>query len=109
MSTYTIRQAAQRFYDLKTRAIHPEGSFDKAGRFFLDTTYSCCAVRSPSRSYPYSQMVHGRTAEHVAHETGIDAALIRSYARIIEREERGIESDDCFCQVKNAKKIAVIA
>jgi hypothetical protein len=103
---YSIRQAAQRFYDLKTRAIHPKGSFDKAGRFYLDTTYSCCAVRSPSRSYPYSQMVHGRTAEHVAHETGINASLIRSYARIIEREERGIESDDCFCQTKKAKVFA---
>jgi hypothetical protein len=84
--TYTEKEiaAAQRFAGLKNRTIHPKGSFDKAGRFYLDTTYSCCSVRRPSRSYPYSQMVHGRTAEHVSHETGIDASLIRKIAKEIE-------------------------
>ena len=93
---HTIKQAAQRFYDLKNRRINPEGEFDKGGRFYLADQYSCCVVRSPSWAYPYSQMVHGRTAEHVAHETGIDASLIRHYARIIESEERGFENDDCI-------------
>ena len=97
MITCTIKEAALRFINLKNRSIHPEGSFDKGGRFYLDTKYSCCNVRSPSRAHPYSQMVHGRTAEHVSHETGIDVVLIRQAARQLEKfDERGFENDDCI-------------
>jgi hypothetical protein len=76
-------QAAREFLDLQSRKIHPEGRFDKAKRFYLDVTYECCTTRSPSRAYPYSQMVHGRTAEHVAHKYGLSAANIRKTAQLL--------------------------
>ena len=82
----TILKAAQEFLDLKNRVKHPEGTFDKAGRFYLEETYPCCFVRSPSRAYPYSQMVHGRTAEHVAHVYGISPEDVRRAARQLSKQ-----------------------
>ena len=52
------------YYLLKTRQINPSGYFDRAGRFWLDHT-DIISVREPSRSWPYSQMHHGRTLKYV--------------------------------------------
>jgi hypothetical protein len=49
---------------LKDRQIHPRGSFDKHGRFFLENS-DLVNVREPSRSHPYSQMSAGRTKKYV--------------------------------------------
>ncbi len=49
---------------LQTRRIHPQGEFDKAGRFYLDIRPNC-DIRSPSRGYPYPEMTHGRTLDYV--------------------------------------------
>lgn len=49
---------------LQARKLHPSGTFDNAGRFYLDDS-DLVDVRSPSRSYPYSQMVAGRTKKFV--------------------------------------------
>lgn len=52
----------------KERTIHPAGTFDSAGRFFIKEGCSCCDdIARPTRSYPYGQMNHGRTLPHVAH------------------------------------------
>jgi len=51
------------------RESHPDGEFDKAGRWWPDEgeRQECCEyIRSPSRAYPYSLMVHCRSREHVA-------------------------------------------
>ena len=48
------------YQQLKLREIHPSGHFDKGGRFYLDND-DLVSVRSPSRAYPYSQMIAGRT------------------------------------------------
>lgn len=67
-----IFAAAIKYNALQSRDIHPEGMIDNAGRFYLYNKCECCAgIRSPSRSHPWSQMVHGRTAIHVAHEIGL--------------------------------------
>lgn len=75
--------AANEYVNLKTRRTNPDGSFDNAGRFYLACQLSCCAVRSPSRAYPYSQMLHGRTAEHVANTYHVSAADVRKIARYL--------------------------
>ena len=65
----------------QTRAEHPEGTFDKAGRFWLseaELTDCCRAIRSPSRAHPWSQMVHGRTLKHLANLRGVDPGAARS-------------------------------
>lgn len=49
---------------LKNREIHPEGEFDKMGRFYLED-YDLVDVRSPSVKYPYSQMNAARTSKFV--------------------------------------------
>lgn len=49
---------------LKERKLHPVGEFDKRGRFYLEDD-ELVDVRSPSASYPYSQMHAGRTAKFV--------------------------------------------
>lgn len=52
------------YQELKERKIHPSGRFDSAGRFYLDHA-DLVDVRSPSRTYPYSQMRAGRTKKYV--------------------------------------------
>lgn len=49
---------------LKQRKIHPPGTFDKMGRFYLDDG-ELTDVRTPSVKYPYSQMNAGRTMKFV--------------------------------------------
>jgi hypothetical protein len=61
--TITNEQIKSVYFDLKERKLHPTGEFDKAGRFYLE--HNLTNVRSPSRAYPYSQMVAGRTLKYV--------------------------------------------
>ena len=68
--TEAVLAAAREYHLLKTRAINPQGAFDKAGRWY-PTVPCTCAVRAPSRAYPYSLMLHMRTAEHVAETHGV--------------------------------------
>lgn len=49
---------------LKDRQIHPKGTFDKMGRFYLED-YDLVKVKAPSLKYPYTQMNAGRTAKFV--------------------------------------------
>jgi hypothetical protein len=47
---------------------HPKGKFDSAGRWYPSNSEvrDCCErIRSPSRRWPYSLMLHCRTAKHV--------------------------------------------
>ncbi len=52
------------FDKLKNREIHPSGHFDDSGRFYLYNA-DLIDVRQPSRRYPYSQMLAGRTLKYV--------------------------------------------
>ena len=73
------REAIREYLALKARVRNPEGSFDKAGRFYPSQKYECCsAVRPPTRNWPYSLVLHCRTAEHVAWAHGVDPKIVRS-------------------------------
>lgn len=66
-----IKAAIAALYESrKARRSHPEGSFDKASRFYPSDREKCDgsgrAVRSPSVSWPYSYMLRCRTRVHCA-------------------------------------------
>lgn len=67
--------AALEFVKRQARLTHPEGRFDSGGRWYPDREREkreCCqGIRSPSRRWPYSLLVHCRTAEHVARLYGV--------------------------------------
>jgi len=74
---------------LSNRSVNPEGSFDNAGRWYPDEDErcSCCAgIREPSRSHPYSLMVHCRSKQHVATKHGIHPSDIDGVAYCVIRE-----------------------
>lgn len=81
-----VLEAAQEYLDLQSRAKHPEGYFDNAKRWYPDEPCPCCQfVREPTRSWPFSLMVHCRTAEHVAFKHGLDALALKRAARVIRK------------------------
>lgn len=49
---------------LQNREIHPSGKFDSNGRWYAKND-NLINVRSPSRRWPYSQMVACRTKKYV--------------------------------------------
>ena len=79
----------------KTRRSHPPGQFDRAGRFYASEPFHT-SVRPPSRDYPYSQLVHARTAVHVAHVFGADEVATRRIGKMTEKawevEEGGLSN-----------------
>ena len=85
---YTDREieAGTEAWQRRMRHSHPDGAFDTAGRFTLSERHPCCeAIRAPSRSYPYPEMVHGRSVPHVAAEFGVEAIRAARLCRAIER------------------------
>ncbi len=82
------RAAAERFLRRKARGEHPEGEFDKAGRFWLAERCDCCAhIRPPSRAWPHSHMLHGRTVTHCAALHGVQETRVRRAAFLIKKIE----------------------
>ncbi len=80
----SINEAAAEFTRRKNRTEHPAGSFDRAGRWFPadGERCDCCAsLRTPSRAFPYSLMLHCRTAAHIAAKYGLDALEIKREAK----------------------------
>lgn len=94
-------QAAQEYLDRRDRKTHPAGRFDKGGRFYISESCSCGSVRSPSRSYPYSEMVHGRTIKHVANIYNCDELNVRCAAKMLD-QPRHVASDDIVLAVVSA-------
>jgi hypothetical protein len=83
---YNLRLAAAlyRWRSLQDRHVHPAGTFDSAGRWYPDADERCpeCdRIRSPSRAYPYSYMVHCRSYTHVAAKYNVSVADLRREAR----------------------------
>jgi hypothetical protein len=64
------RRTVQEVYEARQdRREHPDGEFDKAGRWYpsdLERCECCNSIRYPSRSWPYSLLVHCRSKRHVA-------------------------------------------
>lgn len=79
--TNTIAQdAAIEYRARQERRHHPVGKFDNAKRWYPDESEyrSCCGpVRSPSRAWPMSYMVHCRTLKHVASLYGVTPTEVR--------------------------------
>lgn len=85
-----LANAVAELYARKVRYHHPNGKFDKAGRWYPDDDerQECCkGIRAPSRSYPYSLMTHCRTARHVAHLYRVDEAILKSVYRRYTRNK----------------------
>ena len=82
-----LRQVAQEYIDRRDRDTDPPGRFDKAGRWYAHETErrDCCwPIRSPSRAYPYSWLVHCRSAKHVAALLGVPYKLALRRARLMD-------------------------
>jgi len=68
----------------QNRKTNPKGTFDNAGRWYpsADERQPCCQqIRSPSRTFPYSFMLHCRTVVHVANLFGVDPSALRRALR----------------------------
>ena len=79
-----LAQALYRWRALQDRRAHPSGSFDSTGRWYPDADDNCdkCdSIRSPSRAYPYSYLVHCRSYEHVARKYQVSVSDLRREAR----------------------------
>lgn len=72
--------AARRYVALQTRTAHPDGKFDRGGRWY-PTEPCACAVRAPSRAHPYSYLLHCRTAAHVAETAGVSRTRLLQAAK----------------------------
>ena len=60
-----ITEAIKTIYrELRDRHINPSGEFDKQGRWYADNS-DLINVRTPSRAWPYSEMVACRTKKYV--------------------------------------------
>ena len=80
----SLDDAVRVYWDRRDRREHPEGQFDNAMRWYPsnEEQQTCCrAIRTPSRAYPYSLMVHCRTAQHVANLCGVETSELRRAAR----------------------------
>ena len=69
MRRFKIMDVARIYLDRQARLSHPHGAFDSAMRWHPDQEElrDCCnMIRSPSRAYPHSLMIHCRTLRHVA-------------------------------------------
>ena len=83
--TRKLRSAAQRYIDLRDRRADPEGTFDQSGRWYPAEPLACCgSIRSPSRAWPWSYMLHCRTVAHVAAEQGYPVATLRAAVKRVE-------------------------
>jgi hypothetical protein len=92
----TKTKIAKSFIELKDRITNPEGTWDKGGRFYLDNSFECCKyIRTPSRRWPYSEMIHGRTLQHAASEILGETPSEEQLAELRKRVN----------QIKNAKKL----
>lgn len=81
-----LEKAAKLFVDRQNRDAHPNGEFDNAKRWYpsKDEKCECCEnLRSPSRAYPYSLMVHCRTAKHIANLYDVPEKELKRLAKTL--------------------------
>jgi len=93
--TKKLRAVALEALQRKHRIRHPSGKFDNAKRWYPDEMErcDCCeGIRSPSRSYPYSLMVHCRSTSHMSSVSGYTTATIKWAMKRIESEGLGFEA-----------------
>jgi len=84
--------AVDEYLARQRRDRHPKGKFDSAGRWYPSNSEvrDCCErIRSPSRRWPYSLMLHCRTAKHVAALFNVSERTLRT-AFCGRHRERGV-------------------
>lgn len=82
-----VIDAAREYLARRDRRKHPAGEFDKAKRWDPAATeeQTCCrSIRTPSRGWPYSLLVHCRTLNHVARLYNVPAADVRRTVKSVE-------------------------
>jgi len=85
--TQKLKNAATRYLDLQSRKIHPSGLSDNADRWMPHKEQECCkSIRTPSRAWPWSLMIHCRTMIHVAQDTGYELSTLRAAVRRVKEE-----------------------
>ncbi len=85
-----LTQAAQAYIARRDRKDHPDGEFDKGGRWYPSEAEKqpCCrSIRPPSRAWPNSLNSHCRTLKHVARLYGVDEKALRQRVREVEEED----------------------
>lgn len=105
-----ILDCAREYLSRQDRLSHPGGHFDSAKRFSLNEKFSCCEdIRSPSRRFPYPEMMHGRSLLHVAHEFGVEQhlKLIRQAANRLKKN--GLADMAVFLTSSKAKRMMLEA
>jgi len=71
---------------LKDRDIHPDGFFDRGGRWFpFKETASLREVRAPSKPYPFSYLRHCRTAKYQAQLHGVDLGNVKKAMKEVRK------------------------
>ena len=98
-----VVDAAIEAQGLRDRTLNPAGSFDKAGRFSLQHRCECCdEIRSPSRAYPYSEMVHGRSVAHVSSVHDVEALHVKRALKALDyADDRADEGNFNFPTFQN--------
>ncbi len=79
-----LERAVDCYKARQERREHPEGKFDKGGRWYPSETewQTCCGlIRTPSRMWPYSLMKHCRSVEHVANLYSVPVKELRREVR----------------------------
>ena len=85
--TAKLRHAAEEALGRRDRTRHPDGAWDRGGRWYPDHELACCAdIRRPSRAFPWSLAHHCRTVAHVAAERGYPVTVLRSAVKRIKDE-----------------------
>jgi hypothetical protein len=75
-----IQAAVTDYVKLQHRETHPDGTFDKKKRWEPDRRFCCCqGIRTPSAAYPFSLLIHARTAEHVFHQHGVTGIQLNEF------------------------------
>lgn len=85
--TTQLEIAAREYISRRDRITNPDGKFDKQGRFYPSDNErcSCCnVVRSPSKRFPYSYMVHCRTITHIAKLYEVDEKELRKEVKRLD-------------------------
>lgn len=81
-----VLTAARLFVSRKNRESHPQGEFDKQKRFYPNQSelQDCCSeIRRPSAAYPFSLMVHCRSAKHIANMFDVSEKELKKIAKTL--------------------------
>jgi len=90
-----VIRAVEEYLSRKDRSSHPDGTFDKARRWYpsdVEKCKACSSIREPSRAYPFSIMTHCRSIGHIANKYQVDAAVLRKVSgQVLRSAKDGVE------------------